>query len=159
MSLAFSPETQRKFEDMVLRYPQRKAALIPTLWLAQKEFGGWLSPEALAYVAKLVEVPPSKAYSVASFYTMFNLKPVGRYKIEVCRTLSCAMSGAYEIIGQLEQRLGIKLGETTPDGKFTLATQECLAACGYGPMLQINGEHYHESLDAAKLDALLASLP
>lgn len=158
MAYTFSPETQAKFDRLVTRYPQKKAALIPTLWLAQEELG-WLPPEALAHCAQVLDLPPSKAYSVASFYTMFNLKPVGRYKIEVCRTLSCAMCGAFEVIDHLERKLGIHLGETTPDGKFTLMTQECLASCGTGPMLQINGKRYHENLNAEKLDELLASLP
>lgn len=158
MAYTFTPETQAKFDRLVTRYPQKKAALIPTLWLAQEELG-WLPPEALAHCAQLLDLPPSKAYSVASFYTMFNLKPVGKYKIEVCRTLSCAMCGAFEVIDHLEKKLGIHLGETTPDGKFTLMTQECLASCGTGPMLQINGKRYHENLDPAKLDELLASLP
>ena len=158
MAYQFSPETRAKFDALVTRYPQKKAALIPTLWLAQEELG-WLPPEALAHCAQVLDLPPSKAYSVASFYTMFNLKPVGKYKIEVCRTLSCAMCGAFEVIDHLEKSLGIKLGETTPDGKFTLMTQECLASCGTGPMLQINGKRYHENLDGAKLDAMLASLP
>jgi len=158
MSYQFSPETRAKFDALVTRYPQKKAALIPTLWLAQEELG-WLPPEALAHCAQVLDLPPSKAYSVASFYTMFNLKPVGKYKIEVCRTLSCAMCGAFEVIDHLEKRLNVKLGETTADGKFTLTTQECLASCGTGPMLQINGKRYHENLDGEKLDALLASLP
>jgi NADH-quinone oxidoreductase E subunit len=158
MTLQFSPQTQQQFDDLIQRYPQKKAALLPALWLAQEEFG-YLSPAALEYVATLLELPPSKAYAVASFYTMYNLKPVGKYKLEVCRTLSCAMAGAFEIIEHLEKRLGIKLGETTPDGRFTLATQECLAACGYAPMLQINGKKYHEFLTADKVDELLASLP
>ena len=158
MTLQFSPETKKRFDQLVTRYPQKKAALLPALWLAQEEFGGWLSPDALEYVAGLLDLPASKAYSVASFYTMYNLKPVGKYKIEVCRTLSCAMAGAFEIIGHLEQKLGIKLGETTADGRFTLSTQECLAACGYAPMLQINGKQYHEHLTPEKVDALLDSL-
>ncbi len=157
MAYTFSPETQAKFDRLVTRYPQKKAALIPTLWLAQEEIG-WLPPEALAHCAAVLDLPPSKAYSVASFYTMFNLKPVGKYKIEVCRTLSCAMCGAFELIAHLEHKLGIRLGETTPDGKFTLMTQECLASCGTGPMLQINGKRYHENLTPGKLDELLASL-
>lgn len=158
MPLQFSPETKQQFDALVTRYPQKKAALLPALWLAQEEFGH-LSPEALEYVAGLLDLPASKAYSVASFYTMYNLKPCGKYKIEVCRTLSCAMAGAFEIIEHLENKLDIKLGETTPDGKFTLATQECLAACGYAPMLQINGKRYHEHLTPDSVDELLASLP
>lgn len=158
MALQFSPDTQQKFDDLVGRYPEKKAALLPTLWLAQDEWG-WLSPEALAYCASLLDLPPSKAYSVASFYTMYHLQPTGTYKIEVCRTLSCALCGAFEIIEHLERRLGIKLGETTPDGRITLAAAECLASCGSGPMLQINGQRYHENLTPASVDELLASLP
>ena len=158
MAYVFSPESQAKFDALVTRYPQKKAALIPTLWLAQEELG-WLPPDALAYCAQVLDLPPSKAYSVASFYTMFNLKPVGKYKIEVCRTLSCALAGAFEIIALLEQKLGISMGETTPDGRFTLMTQECLASCGSGPMLQINGKRYYEHLTSESLDQLLASLP
>ncbi len=159
MTLQFSNETKATFDWLVSRYPEKKAALLPTLWLAQKEFGGWLSPEALSYCARLLDLPPSKAYSVASFYTMYNLQPVGRYKLEVCRTLSCAMAGAFDIIEHLEQKLGIPCGETTPDGKFTLATQECLASCGTGPVMQINGEYYEENLSAARVDEILARLP
>lgn len=157
MGYSFSPETKEKFDVLVTRYPEKKAALIPTLWLAQEELG-WLPPEALAYCAELLDLAPSKALSVASFYTMFNLKPVGRYKIEVCRTLSCALCGAFEILDHLENRLGIRVGETTPDGKFTLMTQECLASCGTGPMMQVNGKRYFESLTPQRVDEILNSL-
>lgn len=157
MAYTFSPETKEKFDALVTRYPEKKAALIPTLWLAQEELG-WLPPEALSYCAEMLDLPASKALSVASFYTMFNLKPVGRYKIEVCRTLSCALCGAFEILDHLEQRLGIQVGETTPDGKFTLMTQECLASCGTGPMMQINGKRYYENLTPERVDEILASL-
>ncbi len=156
-TVEFSPETKAKFDALVTRYPEKKAALLPVLWLAQEEWG-WLSPDALKYCTSLLDLPPSKAYSVASFYTMYNLKPVGKYKIEVCRTLSCALCGAFDILDHLEKRLGVKIGETTADGKFTLATQECLASCGTGPMLQINGKRYHENLTIAGLDALLDGL-
>lgn len=157
MAYTFSPETKEKFDALVKRYPQKKAALIPTLWLAQDELG-WLSPEALAYCAEMLELPASKAYSVASFYTMFNLKPVGRHKVEVCRTLSCAMCGAFEILDHLESRLGIQVGETTSDGRITLMTQECLAACGMGPVMQVNGRRYYENLTPERVDEILATL-
>jgi NADH-quinone oxidoreductase E subunit len=157
MAYSFSPETKEKFDTLLTRYPEKKAALIPTLWLAQEELG-WLPPDALAYCAEMLELPPSKALSVASFYTMFNLKPVGRYKIEVCRTLSCALCGAFEILDHLEKRLGVQVGETTSDGKFTLMTQECLASCGTGPMMQVNGKRYYENLTPERVDEILASL-
>jgi NADH-quinone oxidoreductase subunit E len=158
MAVQFSPETQQKFEKLVTRYPQKKAALLPTLWLAQEEFGT-LTPEVLEYVASLLDLPPTKPYAVASFYTMYKLEPTGKYLIEVCRTLSCAMCGAFEIIEHLEKKLGIKLGETTSDGRFTLRTQECLGSCGTAPMFQINGKQYYESLTTEKVDQILAALP
>jgi NADH-quinone oxidoreductase subunit E len=158
MPVQFSPDTQAKFDELVKRYAFKKAALLPTLWLAQEEFG-YLTPEALELVANLLELPASHVYATATFYTMYNLKPVGKYKIEVCRTLSCAMCGAFEIIEHLEKKLGIHLGEDTPDGRFSLRTQECLGSCGTAPMFQINGKQYYEDLTTEKVDAILASLP
>ncbi len=158
MTSAFSQAAQERIPGIIARYAEKRGALLPLLWLAQEEWG-WLSPEALTYCASLLDLPPSKAYSVASFYTMYHLKPVGKYKIEVCRTLSCALCGAMDIIDHLESRLGIKVGETTADGRFTLGTAECLASCGSGPMLQINGKRFHEHLTTASVDALLNSLP
>jgi NADH-quinone oxidoreductase subunit E len=158
MALQFSPETLSKFQALLTRYPEKRAALLPTLWLAQEEFDGWLSPEAMAYVGSLLDLPPSYVYGTASFYTMYNLEPVGKYKIEVCRTLSCAMGGAFQIIEHLEKKLGIHLGETTPDCRFTLKTQECLGSCGTAPMFQINGKQYFENLTPSKVDEILAGL-
>ena len=157
MAVQFSESTKQKFDALVTRYPQKKAALLPTLWLAQEEFGT-LTPEVLTYVASLLDLPPSKPYAVASFYTMYNLKPQGKYKIEVCRTLRCAMCGAFEIVEHLEQKLGVHMGETTPDGKYTLGTAECLGSCGTAPMFQINGKQYYENLTTAKVDEILAGL-
>jgi NADH-quinone oxidoreductase subunit E len=157
MAVQFSVVTKQKFDELVTRYPQKKAALLPTLWLAQDEFGQ-LTPEVLEYVASLLDLPPSKPYAVASFYTMYNLKGQGKYKIEVCRTLSCAMCGAFDILEHLEHKLGIKTGETTPDGRFTLGTAECLGSCGTAPMFQINGHEYYEDLTTAKVDEILAGL-
>lgn len=157
MAVQFSEATKQKFDELVTRYPQKKAALLPTLWLAQDEFGQ-LTPEVLEYVAGLLDLPPSKPYAVASFYTMYNLKGQGKYKIEVCRTLSCAMCGAFDILEHLEHKLGIKSGETTPDGKFTLGTAECLGSCGTAPMFQINGHEYYEDLTTEKVDQILAGL-
>jgi NADH-quinone oxidoreductase subunit E len=157
MAVQFSDATKQKFDELVTRYPQKKAALLPTLWLAQEEFGQ-LTPEVLEYVASLLDLPPSKPYAVASFYTMYNLKGQGKYKIEVCRTLSCAMCGAFDILEHLEKKLGIHVGETTPDGKFTLGMAECLGSCGTAPMFQINGKQYYENLTTAKVDEILAGL-
>jgi NADH-quinone oxidoreductase subunit E len=124
------------------------------LHLAQDENDGWLSAETMDYVASILGILPIEAYEVASFYSMFNLKKRGNCLIEVCRTSSCWLTGAEDIVRHIEQRLGIKDGETTPDGKFSLKTVECLGACGYAPMLQV-GEKYHEHLTIEKVDALI----
>lgn len=157
MALQFSEESQKKFEELLPRYPEKRAALLPTLWLAQEEFGT-LTPEVLTFVGSLLDLAPSYVYGTASFYTMYNIKPQGQYKIEVCRTLSCAMCGAFEIVEHLEKKLGIHLGETTQDGKFTLGTAECLGSCGTAPMFQINGKQYYEDLTTEKVDQILAGL-
>lgn len=157
----FSEETLQKVAEIVARYPQgkQKSALLPVLHLAQAELGGWMSVPAMDYVASLLDIKPIEVYEVASFYTMFHLKPVGKYVLEVCRTGPCSMCGGDELVAHLEQTLGIKEGETTPDGLFTLKTVECLAACGTAPVLQIGPEYtYHEQLTPAKADALIASL-
>jgi NADH-quinone oxidoreductase subunit E len=129
---AFSPETLALVETMKRRYPadRQKSALIPVLHLAQAEFDGWLSVPVMDYVASLLHLQPIEVYEVASFYSMFNLKPVGKCVLEVCRTSSCWLCGAEDIIDHLEHKLGIQVGETTPDGMFTLKAVECLGSCG-----------------------------
>lgn len=156
MALQFSEATLAKYRDLLTRYPQRQAALLPTLWLAQQEFG-WLSEEALAYVADLMELPAARVAGVASFYTMYYKQPVGKYHLQVCRTLSCALRGSNDITGCIEKHLGIKVGETTADGKFTLSEVECLASCGTAPMLQLN-EDYVENLTVESTIELLEKL-
>lgn len=156
MAMEFSPETLKKFQEIVSRYPKKEAALLPVLYLAQEEFG-YLSQEAIEYVAKMMEVPPVRVYGVATFYTMFNKKPIGKYHLQVCRTLSCALVGAEKITASLKTKLGISLGETTPDGKFTLSEVECLASCGTGPMMQIN-DGYYENLTEEKAEEILKTL-
>ena len=156
MALEFSPETWQRFEELVGRYPKKEAALIPVLSMAQKEFG-YLSLEAMEYVAKIMELPAARVYSVVSFYTMLNMKPVGKYHIQVCRTLPCALMGAERMTARLKKKLGIQVGETTSDGNFTLTEVECLASCGTGPMMQVN-EDYYENLTEAKVDDVLESL-
>lgn len=141
---------------IIARYPQgkQKSALLPILHVAQAEFGGWLSPETMDYVASILNIKPIEVYEVASFYTMFNLKPVGKCLLEVCRTSSCWVRGAEDVVKHIEKRLGIKEGETTKDGMFTLKTVECLGSCGTAPMLQC-GASYHENLTMEKVDTLL----
>jgi NADH-quinone oxidoreductase subunit E len=152
----FSPETLELVEKIKQRYPKGKerSALLPILHIAQAEFGGWLSSEAMDYVASLLGILPIEVYEVATFYSMYNLEPVGNCVIEVCHTGPCQLKGAGDIIKHFEQRLGIKVGETTPDGKFTLKGVECLAACGTAPVMKV-GWDYHENLTPDKVDAFL----
>jgi NADH-quinone oxidoreductase subunit E len=152
----FSEDTMSLVQSMIKRYPEgkQKSALLPVLHLAQAEFGGWLSPEAMDHVAEILNIQPIEVYEVATFYTMYNLKPVGNCVLEVCRTGPCWLRGAEDIVNHIEKKLGIKDGETTSDGMFTLKTVECLASCGTAPMMQV-GETYHENLDNEKVDRLL----
>jgi NADH-quinone oxidoreductase subunit E len=156
MALEFSPETYKKFEATIARYPKKEAAMLPVLHLAQQEFG-YLGSEAIEYVAKLMEQSPARVHGVVTFYTMLNMKPVGRHHIQVCRTLPCALGGAEKITGFLKKHLGIEVGQTTTDGKFTLSEVECLASCGTAPMMQINDD-YHEALSEEKVTQILRSL-
>jgi NADH-quinone oxidoreductase subunit E len=154
--IKFNNETLAMVQSIIKRYPEgkQKSALLPLLHLAQAEFDGWLSVPAMDYVASLLSIKPIEVYEVASFYSMFNLKPVGKCLIEVCRTSSCWLRGANEIVEHIGSKLGIKDGETTADGKFTLKTVECLGSCGTAPMLQI-GEQYYEDLTFDKVDSLI----
>ena len=159
--MEFSAENKKKVEEILKRYPSgpvgRQAALLPVLRLAQEQFG-FVSEEVMTTVASVLDIPPAHVYGVATFYTLFNKKPVGKYHLQVCMNLSCCMEGAEEALGHLEKRLGIRPGETTPDRKFTLSEVECLAACGTGPALQVN-EEYHENLKTTEdVDQLLEKL-
>jgi NADH-quinone oxidoreductase subunit E len=157
MNLRFSEEKLKEVQRIIARYPdgRQKSALIPILHLAQEEFDGWLSTETMDYVAELLQLKPIEVYEVATFYSMFNLRPVGKYLLEVCQTGPCMLNGSEEIIAYIHEKLGIAPGETTADGLFTLKTVECLGACGYAPMLQL-GKHYKEHLTKEKIDALVA---
>ena len=154
--IKFSNETMELIQSLIKRYPEgkQKSALLPLLHLAQAEFDGWLSVPAMDLVASILKIQNIEVYEVASFYSMYNLKPVGKCVIEVCRTSSCWLRGSDDIVHHIEKKLHIKEGETTADGKFTLKTVECLGSCGTAPMLQI-GEKYHENLTMEKVDALL----
>ncbi len=138
------------------RYPEgrQKSALLPLLHIAQAESDGWLSVPVMDRVAEILNIQPIEVYEVASFYSMYQLNPIGKCLIEVCRTSSCWLRGANDIVAHIEQKLGIKNGETTPDGKFTLRTVECLGSCGTAPMLQI-GEKYYEDLTFEKVDQII----
>jgi NADH-quinone oxidoreductase subunit E len=158
-ALKFSDATMALVQKIIKRYPdgRHKSALLPILHLAQAEFGEWLSPATMDYVAGVLNLKPIEVYEVASFYSMYNLRPVGKCLLEVCRTGTCGLRGADDIVEYLENKLGIKDGETTPDGMFTLKTVECLASCGTAPMMQV-GEHYLEDLSCEKLDGILEDL-
>jgi NADH-quinone oxidoreductase subunit E len=152
----FSAEALALVEKLKSRYPdgKHKSALLPVLHIAQAENNGWLSAEVMDYVAGLLMLEPIEVYEVASFYSMYNLKPVGKCVIEVCHTGPCWLMGADDVVKYLEKKLNIKKGETTADGMFTLKTVECLASCGTAPMMQI-GEKYHENLTLEKVDSIL----
>jgi len=152
----FNQEKLDKVQEIMGRYPEgkQKSALIPVLHLAQDEFGGWLDVPVMDYVAELLSITPIEVYEVASFYTMFNLKPVGKYMFEVCRTGPCMINGSDEIIEYIKEKLGILEGQTTPDGMFTLKPAECLGACGYAPMMQL-GKTYREHLTKEKVDQII----
>lgn len=138
------------------RYPEgkQKSALIPVLHIAQEENAGWLSAEAMDYVASLLNITPIEVYEVATFYSMYNLKPVGKYLFEVCHTGPCMVNGSDNIIDYIKAKLNIGIGETTTDGMFTLKTVECLGACGYAPMMQL-GKFYKEHLTKEKVDTII----
>jgi NADH-quinone oxidoreductase subunit E len=157
--IQFSQDKLTKAQEIIARYPEgkQKSALIPMLHLAQEEFGGWLDVPVMDYVASLLSIKPIEVYEVATFYTMFNMKPVGKYVLEVCQTGPCMLRGSDKIINHIKNKLGIKEGETSADGLFTLKPAECLGACGYAPMMQL-GKHFKEHLTIEKVDAILDEL-
>src|SRR3954469_3325377 len=154
--IKFSEEKLSRVNEIMKRYlaGKQKSALIPVLHLAQQEFGGWLDVPVMDYVASLLSIEPIEVYEVATFYSMYNLKPVGKYVFEVCQTGPCMLNGSDQIIDYIKEKLNIKVGETTKDGLFTLKTVECLGACGYAPMMQL-GKHYREHLTKEKVDQVI----
>lgn len=155
MNVQFSEENINKVQKIIARYPEgrQKSALIPVLHVAQEQFG-WLSEETMDYVASLLSLESIEVYEVATFYSMFNLKPVGKYMFEVCQTGPCMIRGCEDIIEYIGEKLNIRPGETTEDGLFTLKTVECLGACGYAPMMQV-GKFYKEHLTREKVDQII----
>lgn len=154
--IKFSDDKLKEVQRIISFYPEgkQKSAVIPVLHLAQQEFGGWLDVLVMDYVASLLNLTSIEVYEVATFYSMFNLKPVGRYMFEVCQTGPCMINGSDDIIDYIGEKLGIKPGQTTSDGMFTLKTVECLGACGYAPMMQM-GKHYKEHLTKQKVDQVI----
>jgi NADH-quinone oxidoreductase subunit E len=157
LSLRFSERAIKELETILQHYPDRKSAMLPALWIAQREYGGYLPPEAIAEVAYRLGRSYAEVEGVATFYTMYNKQPVGKYMLEVCTNLSCMLCGAYRILEYLQQKLGIQLGETTPDGLFTLTEVECLNNCGDAPVMQV-GDIYCRRLTPETIDALLEAL-
>ncbi|MFQ6058349.1 MAG: NADH-quinone oxidoreductase subunit NuoE [Anaerolineae bacterium] len=154
--MAFSEKAKQELERVLAKYPDKRSALLPALYLAQEEYG-YLSEEAMREVAELLELEPTEVYSVAGFYTLLYMEPAGRYVLQVCDDLPCALRGAEELVEHLCHKLGIRPGETTPDGLFTLETVPCLAACHRAPVMQVNLE-YHEDLSEEKVDELIETL-
>lgn len=152
----FDEERDAEFERLVKRYPVRESMIMPALWLAQEQ-AGWISAEAIGYIADRIGTYPARVFELATFYTMYHLEPVGRNHICVCRTLSCYLRDKQEIVDYLAGEIGIRPGEVSEDGKFSLEEVECLGHCGTAPVVQVNGE-FHEEMDVEKFKALLATL-
>ncbi len=154
--MTFSEEQLKEVDAIIKRYPEgkQKSAILPILHIAQVQNAGWLDVPAMDYVATLLDIKPIEVYEVATFYSMLNTKPVGKYVFEVCQTGPCMINGSDDIIAYIEKKLSIKRGETTPDGLFTLKVVECLGACGYAPMMQF-GKTYREHLTKEKVDQII----
>ena len=156
MSFEFNEKNEKKFNDLLKRYPNKSSLMLPSLWMIQQQ-EGWISPESMEYLADRLETSPMDVYSVASFYTMFNLEPVGKYHFQVCKTLSCKLRGSEDIKKYLEKKLGIKAGETSEDLKFTISEVECLGSCGTAPCVCIN-EDYVENATPEILDEIISGM-
>jgi NADH-quinone oxidoreductase subunit E len=159
-TVLMSPESLAKIDAWVAKYPQeqKQSAILPALHILQEQNGGWVSRELLDAIADYLDMPRVRVYEVATFYSMIELEPVGRHMIAVCKNIACMLCGADNIVTHIEDKLGIRLGETTPDGRITLKVEEeCLAACAGGPMMAVDG-HYHENLTPARVDEILDAL-
>lgn len=156
MSLEFRADLKKRIEEITARYPSRQAALLPVLHLVQSETG-FLSAEEERAVALILGIPPIKVREVVTFYTMFTRKPLGRFHLQVCSNLSCSLAAGERILRHLQAKLGIGVGETSPDGKYTLTEVECLGACEQAPCMMVNFD-YHGNLDSEKVDRILEEL-
>lgn len=159
-TFVISDEVKAKIDHWLTKYPpeQKRSAVVPALLFVQEQNDGWLSEPAMDAVAEYLDQPRIAVYEVATFYDMFELKPIGKHKIGICTNLSCMLRGSDEIVACLKKRLGIELGETTKDRKFTLRETECMAACGGAPMCQVNDREYHENLTPEKMLAIIDQL-
>lgn len=152
-----SPEGLQKVKAELARYESKQSAIIPSLYVAQAENGGWVSDEVIAHLSQVMEIPASRINEVFKFYTMFNQRPVGKYHVQICNNISCALNGSRELTAQVLKDLNLKLGDVSVDGKYCVSSVECLGACGYAPMMQVN-EDYHENLNAEKAMKILKGL-
>jgi NADH-quinone oxidoreductase subunit E len=157
MAFSLNPEQSQKLDQILGRYPNKMAACIPVLHLCQDANQGWVSDDVIAFVSQKLDLPTSHVKGVVTFYSLFNQQPVGKHQVWVCRTLSCAMRGADQILAHCEKRLGCHAGGTSKDGKVTLRTAECLASCGTAPMMQVD-KSYHENLTIEQVDRILDGL-
>ncbi len=153
MSFKFNEQNQKHFEDLLKQYPKKQGLTLPCLWMVQYQ-EGHISMDAMVFIAEQLDLSPMDVYSVASFYTMFNLKPIGKYHIQLCKTLSCMLCGSESILEHLEKKLDIKSGETTKDGLFTITEVECLGNCGGAPCMSLNDE-YFSNLTKEEVDKIL----
>lgn len=157
MAFALSEEQERKFNDILSRYPNKMAACIPTLHLCQEANDNWVNEDVIQFVAQRLDLSSAHVKGVATFYHLFNREKPGKHQVWVCHTLSCALRGGESVVKRCEEKLGIKLGETTKDGKVTLRAAECLASCGTAPMMQVDKD-YHEDLTMDRVDKILDGL-
>jgi len=151
-----SDKNLQRLEELKKRYPTPRALVLEALWMWQDEHG-WVSQEGMQEVGKLLAVPVHEVYGIVTFYTMYNRKPVGRHKLEVCTNVSCMLRNSRKILEHIQEKLNISVGETTPDNRFTLVEAECLGSCGTAPMMQV-GDEYYENLDEAAVDRILSEL-
>jgi NADH-quinone oxidoreductase E subunit len=159
-SFAFTPENLEKAKGYISKYPpgRQASAVLWLLYLAQDQHDGWVPRAAMDHIGGILSMPPVRVYEVASFYTMFNLKPVGRHYLQICTTTPCWLRGSDQVVDACKKKLGIGIGETTPDKKFTLLEVECLGACVNAPVIQVNNKDFYEDLDAASTEALIDAL-
>ena len=159
MAFEFTTESAEKAKTAIAKYPngRQKSAVMDLLYIAQNQNNGWISTDAIQYIADFVQIPATRVHEVATFYTMYNLKPVGKHLIQVCGTTPCMLRGSEEIINVCQKILGIKVGQTTPDGLFTLMEVECLGACSNAPMMQINN-WYYEDLTTQQIENIIQLL-
>jgi NADH-quinone oxidoreductase subunit E len=152
-----SEEAKKEIDQIIQRYPTKKAGLLPALWIAQRENGDWLPREVMKEVGEYLELPAAYVEGVATYYTMYNKAPIGRHHLEVCHNIVCMVVGADELIDHIGEKLGVGRGETTPDRKFTLSTAECLGACANAPCMMV-GDTYYEDLTPEKADRIIDEL-